>query len=153
MSLGEVASVATAVGVVLVAAQLVLGRVQTRTALEDELTREYREIAPTLTAAAFFDCQDAACPLPAFRDHSEYVRYLDPSNQQVFLRMQRRVSSKTWRLWSEGIEDNLRRPAFEAAWTYVRRHSSHSYQELASCYGNWHIGPPRVWWRRFCLSS
>jgi len=42
VSLADLASLATAAGVVLVVIQLVLGRLQTRTALEDDPAREYR---------------------------------------------------------------------------------------------------------------
>lgn len=154
MSLGDLASLATAAGVVLVVVQLVLGRLQTRTSFEDELAREYREIAARLPAPAFFDVEDPHRPLPPLDDCLEqYVRYFDLSNQQVFLRMERRVGRKTWDLWADGIEDNLGRTGFCSAWEYVRRHSERSYNELASLYGHWRDDPaywaPPIWLRPF----
>ena len=89
MSLGDLASLATAAGVVLVAVQLVFGRLQRRTSFEDDLAREYRELAARLPAAAFFDVEDPRRPLPPLEECLEhYVRYFDLSNQQVFLRME-----------------------------------------------------------------
>jgi hypothetical protein len=145
MSVGEIASLATAVGVVLVALQLVLGRRQARVALEDELSREYREIATRIPVPAFFDKLDPELPLPDLHEHiREYVRYLDLSKQQVFLRMQRRISARTWQLWRDGIRDNLERDGFNRAWIYVRTHSTKSYDELGSLCADWASDPG--WW-------
>jgi hypothetical protein len=142
VSLADLASLATAGGLVLVVVQLVLGRLQTRTALEDDLAREYRDIASRIPFAAFFDREDPRHPLPPLDECLvEYVRYFDLSNQQVFLRMERRVSRKTWEMWSDGIEDNLRRDGFRDAWEYVRHHSGRSYNELASLYRHWNHDP------------
>lgn len=150
MSLTDIASLATAAGVVLVVAQLVLGRRQTRTALEDDLAREYRGISAELPVSAFFDVPDATLPLQAWQeDVVNYVRYFDLSNQQVFLRTERRVSANTWRLWADGMGDNLSREAFADAWEYVRHHSPKSFNELASVYEHWDHDPaywsPPVW--------
>jgi hypothetical protein len=84
-------------------------------------------------------------PLPPVHEHlEEYVRYLDLSNHQVFLRMERRVSKKTWHLWADGIKDNLERDGFRTAWTYVRQHRTRSYNELKSFYEHWEQDPG--WW-------
>jgi hypothetical protein len=145
VSLSDLASAATAVGVVFVFSELLLGRLQTRTALEDDLAREYREIASHIPFAAFFDVPDADRPAPDVHTCLEqYVRYFDLCNQQVFLRMRRRVSRQAWELWADGIQDNFARDEFRDAWAYVRRHSPRSYNELASLYGNWD-GDPAFW--------
>ncbi len=142
MSLSDIASLATAAGVVLVWYQLVLGRKQTRTALEDDLNREYRVISAELPASAFFDVPDATLPVRAWQeDVVSYMRYFDLSNQQVFLRIERRISAKTWQLWADGIGDNLSREAFGLAWNYVRQHSPRSFNELASVYEHWDHDP------------
>jgi hypothetical protein len=119
---------------------------------EDDLAREYRELAARLPAAAFFDVEDPRRPLPPLEECLEhYVRYFDLSNQQVFLRMERRVGRKTWGLWADGIRDNLERAGFHAAWEYIRRHSERSYNELASFYEHWSHDPaywaPPIWRR------
>jgi hypothetical protein len=142
VSLGDLASLATAAGVVLVAVQLVFGRLQRRTSFEDDLAREYRELAARLPAPAFFDVEDPRRPLPPLDECLEhYVRYFDLSNQQVFLRMEGRVGKKTWGLWADGIRDNLERAGFRTAWEYIRRHSERSYNELASLYDHWSHDP------------
>jgi hypothetical protein len=151
VSLAALAEIATAAGVILVAVQLWIGRHQTRTALEDALSKEYREIALALPPAAFYD-PPTGKPIEAFDDHlREYLWYVDLSNQQVFLRQQCRVSRRTWRLWRDGIRDNLARPAFRNAWTQLSTHMARSFHELRRLEEDWDADPAwwdPPWWRR-----
>jgi hypothetical protein len=145
LSLSDIAALATAGGVVLVVVQLILGRRDARTALEDDLAGEYRQLAASLPPAAFFDKEDPANACPPFQEHlREYVRYIDLSNQQVFLRMERRIRRRTWFLWRDGMHDNFDRTSFKNAWVYVRTYSPKSYDELASVYADWKRDP--AWW-------
>jgi hypothetical protein len=145
MSLSDVVSIATAFGVVLVALQLWSGRRQTRTALEDALTKEYREIALAIPPEAFFD-PPGGDPVTEFEEkRREYLWYIDLTNQQVFLRSQRRISRGTWRQWRDGIEDNLRyRPAFRNAWSELSEQMARSFGELRRLQEDWDKDP--AWW-------
>jgi hypothetical protein len=152
MSLSDFASLATALGVVLVAVQLWYSRQQARTALEDELSKEYREIALALPPEAFFDSGDGE-DVPEFATNlRDYLRYIDLTNQQVFLRSQRRVSRRTWRLWRDGIRDNLtQRPAFREAWCHLSARMGRSFDELKELTREWDVDPAwwdPPWWRR-----
>ena len=152
MSLSDLAALATSLGVVLVAAQLSFARKQARTALEDELSKEYRDIALALPPEAFFDpatgndVQDFNADLPA------YLRYIDLTNQQVFLRQQRRVSRRTWQLWRDGIYDNLaKRPTFAAAWLHLSERMRRSFHELRKLEEDFDADPAwwdPPWWRK-----
>ena len=145
MSLSYIAALATAGGVVLVALQLWWSRRQARTALEDELSLEYRQIAHSLPVEAFFDAGpesvSAAGKVDAHLRH--YLRYV--SNQQVFLRSQRRVSRRTWALWRDGIRDNLQhRQAFSGAWDQLSSRATRSFHELRRLEDDWTSDPG--WW-------
>ena len=145
MSLSDVAALATAVGVVVLVVQLGITRRQDRTAFEDGLAREYREIALSLPVTAFFDEPDPNRPPPPLADCLEnYLRYIDLSNAQVFLRKQRRISGSTWANWKDGIGDNLGRDEFKEAWAYVRMHITKSFHELAALDAHWEHDPG--WW-------
>lgn len=123
-----VISSATALGVFLAWWQLRQSKNQATTDFEDTLAREYREISRSLPLYALLgkalpgvEMQKA---LPVF------FSYIDLSNEQVFLRQQKRISAQTWKNWCDGIKSNLHRPAFGKAWQLIRDESDGSFQEL-----------------------
>lgn len=148
ISLADVSSVATAAGVVLVAVQLKLSGAQTRTGIEDELTRQYREMCERLPPQAFFDGADADEEL-AIEDHLvAFAAYLDLCNQQIFLRSEGRVSRDTWVMWADGMRDNLvERDAFRRAWDYLAPKMSRSFNELRALEKLGWAEDPRDWGR------
>jgi hypothetical protein len=123
-----VGSGATAVTVLMTRQQLKTGQWQAQTAFEDELEREYREILRDLPVEALLDASmESAVSEATLR---AFYRYIDLTNQQVFLRSQGRISERTWKNWCDGIESNLRRPAFEAAWKQISETAAEDFQEL-----------------------
>ena len=125
-----VAAVATAVGVFLAGWQLWLTKRQAIIQFEDQMSAQYREIIRRLPIEALLgeslkDAEQAA----ALKD---FYHYFDLSNEQAYLNEQRRITKKTWLEWREGIEQNLRRPAFAAAWTEITRRAPESFNELRS---------------------
>jgi hypothetical protein len=152
VSLADLAALATALGVVGVALQLWYSRTQARTALEDGLTTEYREIVLNLPTDAFFEPSEARTADGFMLHLRDYLRYVDLCNQQVFLRSQRRVSRKTWLLWRDGMEDNLTsRPDFLNAWAYLQQNMWRSFDELRRLAEDWDVDPgwwDPPWWRR-----
>ena len=111
-SISDAAGIATAVGVLFAAAQLMLASSQARTAFEDEVAGQYRSlIKPNLAEALLAPLSDED------RGRLEgFYEYFDLSNEQVFLRVQGRVRRRTWVEWSKGIEGNLAREPMRGAW-------------------------------------
>ena len=145
----DAAGVATAVGVLFGAAQLLLSRAQARTTFEDGLSGQYRQIIKPrlmegLLQPLLPDERAAVAP---------YYEYFDLCNEQVFLRMQGRVSRRTWNEWQDGIKANLGRGGIGAGWNVIAdRHKGFSdFQELRLLYESRFGSDPRGWnplWRR-----
>lgn len=126
--LSAIASVATAVAVIVAAWQLMLSRRQAVTAFEDSLAKEYRDLAAKIPVKAllgkplddaeFSDCFDTL------------YHYIDLCNEQAFLKNSGRISKATWAFWRGGIASNLRRPAFARAWSEIAAGSVGDFTEL-----------------------
>jgi hypothetical protein len=138
-----IASVATALGVVFAALQIALTRRQARTQFEDGLAREYRELAQRIPVKALLgetiDDKDYANAL------DELYRYIDLSNEQVFLRQNNRISHKTWENWCDGIKSNLSKPAFKKAWAEIKSRATESFNELRRLEASGFKDDPRKW--------
>lgn len=123
-----VSSVATPLGVAVAAWQLWLAQRQAKTSFEDSIVKEYRELAATLPTKALLGEtltdteQDAAL--------EEFYRYFDLCNHQIFLHERKRITARTWRFWRDGIESNMRRPAFQRAWADVCARANGDFAEL-----------------------
>lgn len=117
-----VGSIATAVAVFFAAWQVRQAGAHARTDFEDDLAREYRELARQIPTEALLgqdvDDEQFAEAFPAM------FQYVDLSNEQVTLRMNGRVRAATWRDWSDGIPSNLTRPAIARAWGRTKSQSS-----------------------------
>jgi len=115
-------------GVLLAASQLVAMQKQTRTAFEDSLTEQYREIIHRLPVNALLGEQISDQEFEeALRT---FYRYFDLCNEQVFLHKKGRIRRQTWAEWKEGIEQNLMQPAFEKAWAEIARRAPKSFDGL-----------------------
>jgi hypothetical protein len=144
LDLQTIASAATAIGVFFAAAQLWITRRQTTTAFEDALSKEYREIAQRLPVAALLgDRLDDGDQSTALQ---QFYHYIDLTNEQVFLRANRRISKTAWRNWVDGIQANLGQPAFRAAWEEIKSRAPDSFDELRRLEREAFRSDPR-WWR------
>jgi len=122
------ASTATALGIFAAGWQLYLTKRQAVTQFEDQLTSQYREIARRLPLVALLGEElDDSAHEEALPD---FYHYFDLSNEQAFLRRQRRITARTWANWLEGIQQNLRRPSFARAWADVCERAPDSFTEL-----------------------
>jgi len=141
----DAAGIATALGVLFGAGQLMLSRSTSRTSFEDGISRQYRElIKPQLSDALLGPLEAEERELVA-----RYYEYLDLCNEQVFLRMQGRVRRRTWTEWVSGIEGNLGRTPLSDAWT-IAREKLPEFREMRLLHETG--SDPRVWsprWRRF----
>ncbi len=139
------ASAATAVGVLVTAWQLRSTSRQALTTFEDSLSREYREIARELPVDALLGQELSRETLAEAR--VPFFRYFDLTNEQVFLRQMGRVCTETWESWREGIQSNLHRPAFAAAWADFKSKSDGSLQELMRLEAEKFRSDPADWGR------
>jgi hypothetical protein len=121
------ATIATPASVLVLSYQLWQRKKQFTTEFEDKLTSDYRDIVYEIPVESLLDDSSA----DAYEgDLKDYYRYIDLSNDQVFLRQENRVSKSTWENWKAGIETNLSRDDFEAAWQEIESKSSNSFNEL-----------------------
>jgi hypothetical protein len=123
--------------------QLRRAAVQARTDFEDRLVAGYRTIAQRIPVEALLggplsSDEQARC-LEAF------YHYIDLSNEQVFLRMTRRVSKETWENWSDGIRSHLERPAFAQAWSEIKGRAGRNFGELRLLEKSNFEGDPATW--------
>jgi hypothetical protein len=125
--------------------QIETGQEQARTQFEDDLAREYREIAQRIPVKALLgeelNDKEYAAALDSF------YHYIDLSNTQIFLRQEGRVSLKTWESWCEGIAWNLSLPAFCKAWAEIgpkteRTNKERIFRELRQLECNEFEGDP-----------
>jgi hypothetical protein len=145
----DAAGVATAVGVLFGAAQLFFSRTQARTTFEDTLSGQYRQVIKPRLVDGLLE--------PLSPDKREtvapYYAYLDLCNEQVFLRMQGRVGSRTWNEWKQGIQANLKRGGISDAWNAIAEGQGafSDFQELRLLCASDFRCDPRAWnplWRR-----
>jgi hypothetical protein len=123
------ASVATAVGVFLAGRQITLAKRQAKTQFEDDLTRQYREIIKEIPTDALLGKEISDDEYQKAR-HAFY-RYIDLSNEQIFLSQKGRVSKETTKMWCDGIQSHLSKPAFERAWKEFADEKTHQdFREL-----------------------
>lgn len=125
---GGVGGLFTALAAAIAAWQLVYMKRQSRTAFEDAIVREYRELASTLPLKALLG------ESLSNREHAdkldEFYRYFDLCNSQVFLHDHGRISDETWAFWEQGIRTNLKRPAFARAWNEIAGRANGDFAEL-----------------------
>ena len=119
------ASVATTVGVIVGASQLLHWVQKSASAFEDGFAKEYRALVANIPTKAFFgeDLSEEEFE----RSLDEFYHYFDLCNEQAFQYEQGRVRRKTWRFWKEGMQENLRLPTFQRAWRHIaQRIAEHS---------------------------
>jgi hypothetical protein len=138
-----VTSAFTALGVLLLLLQIHLSRRQSQTAFEDQMAREFRDIVHKLPARVVLGA------LLAEAEHDEVFddiyRYLDLTNEQVFLRSTGRISKGTWEYWAEGIREILTLPEFSRVWNRVKSDSKSRFRELRRLESGEFLIDPRSW--------
>lgn len=127
-----IANIATAVAVVVGARQLVLVQRLSITNFEDTFAKEYRELMAKLPTKALLG------EVLSDDEHAEHFdemyHYFDLCNEQVFHHSIGRVSDKTWIFWKDGIASNLRRPAFDRAWSEIAARANNDFSELKALF-------------------
>lgn len=130
--LSALANIATAGAVVVAAWQLVLAHRQSVTNFEDTFAREYRELAAKLPTKALLG--EPLTEDQYAKHFDEMYHYFDLCNEQAFLKNVGRISEKTWQFWKDGMESNMRRPAFERAWAEIAARANNDFSELRALF-------------------
>jgi hypothetical protein len=107
------------------------------------LEREYRQIVAEIPVGALLGAEPEL-PMPT-ELLGVFYRYVDLTNQQVFLRSQQRVSAATWANWRDGIAHQLRRPALAAAWTQSKHDAPEDFVELRQLEHSGFADDPADW--------
>lgn len=128
MTLEAAASFATALSIFVAAGQLWAAQKQAKTSFEDEVADRYLDFVRELPVEAFLGGELPEEVLVA--SLSVFYRYFVFSNWQAFLRTKRRVRPAVWAEWRQGIEQNLRKPAFAAAWKAIVARSPGAFDDL-----------------------
>ena len=140
---GAIATCFTAGGVIVALLQIRLARKQSVTQFEDEMSRQYREILKTIPLKALLG---EKLSQEEFEEAEDGIyHYLDPSNEQVFLRQNNRVRQETWKSWCDGIESNLSRWAFEQVWMRIQAEVPNNFLELQTLQAQNFKSDPRCW--------
>ncbi len=143
--LQALASAATAIGVFFAGWQLLMAKRQATTEFEDTLAREYREIALRLPVAALLG--ERLSTDQHERSLDAFYRYIDLTNEQIYLRINSRVTPAAWRNWAAGIRINLARPAFAEACEEIKLRAPDSFEELRRLEAELFRTDPRSWRR------
>ncbi len=130
------AAIATVVLVVLTWQQLRLVRKQATTTFEDSLTAQYRKIMESIPTDIWLGSQLKTLDKERQSQCRDAIyRYIDLSNEQAFLHTKKRVTDEAWNEWIEGINGNMKLPAFKGVWAEVAQKQSDSFKELRSATG------------------
>lgn len=123
-----VASVLTTIGVIIGLTGLYISWRHRTIEFEDDLNREYRNLAIHIPSKAFFG---ETLSDDEYEDAFPYLlRYIDLSNEQVFLRQQGKISKGIWGYWCEGIQSSLERSAYRRAWEEIKERAPDRFAEL-----------------------
>jgi hypothetical protein len=137
------ASGATAVGVFLAWWQIRESKQQAISAFEDSFSTQYRNLVQQIPVEALLgeDLDDNS-----YRANlNDFYHYIDLTNEQVFLRRQRRVSPETWKNWCDGIRSIMSKPAFARAWNEISRRAPDSFEELRRLVDSGYADDPATW--------
>ena len=145
--ISAIASVVSVLGVFLVGRQLVFTKKIAQLVFEDNLEKEYRDLAAQIPTK---DLLDSDLNDDKYRQaFDDFFRYFDLSNTQVVLRKQSRIGDSTWKSWCVGIRFNLSSPAFARAWSEVKLQTSDEtddfFSELGRLESDKFVPDPQRW--------
>lgn len=137
------ANIATAFGVILAVYQLKVARTQNVVEFEDSLNKEYRELLKELPTDVVLGGDISKEEI--VKNINIFYRYIDLTNEQIYLRMRGRITESTWRSWEEGIRINFSIFGFEAAWKHIRKYDENRFNELHKLLSDKSPSDPKKW--------
>lgn len=138
-----IASLATAVGVLLLAYQIYIARQESVTQLEDSMAKEYRDLASAIPTRALLGVALTEEEKNAHFD--EFFHYFDLSNEQTFLRQKKRIRKETWIFWCDGMKSNIAKPAFSWAWEEIEKTGTKEFSEFRRLVASGFAADPATW--------
>ena len=138
-----IASIATALGIILAAIGLWLTKTQAVTSFEDNVSNEYRQIVKSIPVSALLG--DELSDEEYAKSLNAIYNYIDFSNEQIYLRKEGRIRETTWNNWADGIETNLNRSAVKKAWGAIKEKSPNSFSELQKLEETSFKSDPKSW--------
>lgn len=131
----------TTAGVIFAAVQLWRSKQQQVLRFEDEIAKEYREIARKIPVEALL----GKPPKENSDALNNIYTYIDFCNEQIFLRKKGKIRKSTWENWLEGIEANMRLPAFQEAWCEIQGCLPNLFTELRRLENEGFKTDPKKW--------
>jgi hypothetical protein len=141
-SIQAVGSLLTGFGALIVIFQLYQRRRQFKTEFEDKLTSDYREIIYEIPVESLLDEEHDRDVEQNLKD---YYRYIDLTNDQIFLRKEGRVSKSTWEEWAAGIEANFKLEDFNKSWKIIHDSNPDIFNEIQNFLDPDMHDDPRYW--------
>ena len=131
----------TTAGVIFAAVQLWRSKQQQVLRFEDDIAKEYREIARKIPVEALLG--------KALQENNDALNniytYIDFCNEQIFLRKKGRIRKSTWENWLDGIEANMKLPAFHEAWHEIQGCLPGLFTELRRLEDEGFKADPKKW--------
>lgn len=122
-----VGSLATAIGIIFGAWQIRISKKQSQAEFEDQLDQQYRAISMLLPVDILIGKNVEEANRIEVREL--IFNYLDLTNEQVYLRAKKRITTITWKSWNAGIKAHLDRPAFSGVYNEIKSKSGFTYLE------------------------
>lgn len=138
-----IANIATAIGVILAAIQLWLAGRQSVVEFEDSMNKEYRDLIKELPTTIILGGDLSEFELDNYLN--VFYRYIDLTNEQIYLRKKGRITKTTWKSWEEGIRINLSIFGFQMAWCHIRRLNGDRFNELEKLLSEQSPSDPKKW--------
>lgn len=141
-SVTTLTSIVATIGVWFAFKQLQAAKEIAQLQFEDGLAKEYRDLASRIPTKALLG---QSLSDKEYADaFDEMFRYIDLSNEQVSLRQRGRICKTVWIDWCEGIQDNLKLPAFKQAWSEIQG-KCESFQGLRRLDSEGYAIDPESW--------
>jgi hypothetical protein len=102
----DLSYIATIFGFIVIIYQLYKNKKMEKIKFEEEVEKEYRELIKSIPYEIFLGkIVDVSEDL-----NNTLYRYIDYTNSQINLRINKNISNKTWKDWQEGIIQNFSLP-------------------------------------------
>jgi hypothetical protein len=111
------ANIAASIGIIYGAIQIFQNKKLRNVEFENTINDEYRSIIKEIPWDVFVGKELENNE--HYKRMDDYYRYFDLSNNEIILRMNKRISYKMWKEWESGIKDFLKKIEIEKAYNEI----------------------------------